>query len=452
MRPDQRRRLLDRSFQPKGSDRQPAGRVGVVRIAKRKRAKLMRRTEAVVIGGGQAGLAMSRCLTQGGIDHVVLERGRVAERWRSERWDSLRLLSPNWQSRLPGFRYQGPDPDGYMRMPEVVGFLERYARSFAAPVEESTTVLAVEAGAGVYRVTTDRGAWEAPSVVIATGHCDVPVVPEIARLLPDDVVQLVPTRYRNPRQLPAGGVLVVGASASGVQLADEIHASGRPVTLAVGRHTRLPRVYRGRDILWWLDAMGVFDESADDVSDITASRRQPSLQLVGRPDHATLDLPMLEGRGVRLVGRALRAERDRVFFADDLVAHTVAADARLARLIQRIDIFAARTGLEAEVEPPEPFRPFLWPRPAPTEIDLRDEGIRSVVWATGFRREYPWLKLPVLDARGEIRHEGGVTPAPGLYVIGLYFLRRRKSSFLDGVGRDAMELTAHLATHLRRAA
>ena len=264
----------------------------------------MRRTEAVVIGGGQAGLAMSRCLSDLGVEHVVLERGRVAERWRSERWDSLRLLTPNWQSRLPGFRYQGPDPDGYMRMPEVVDYLERYARSFAAPVEAGTTVLSVEPAGTGYRVATDRGSWEAPSVVVATGHCDTPLVPGLARQFSDRVTQVVPTRYRDPGQLPQGGVLVVGASASGVQLAHEIHASGRPVTLAVGRHTRLPRVYRGRDILWWLDAMGIFDESVADVFDLAISRGQPSLQLVGRPDHATLDLPELQERGVRLVGRA----------------------------------------------------------------------------------------------------------------------------------------------------
>ncbi len=410
----------------------------------------MRRAEAVVIGGGQAGLATSRCLAEAGVDHVVLERGRVAERWRRSSWDSLRLLTPNWQSRLPGFRYDGADPDGYMAAGEVIEHLDRYARSFGAPVEEGTTVLAVEPGGPGYRVTTDRGTWEAPSVVIATGHCDTPFVPPVARSLPDDVEQVVPSRYRNPGQLPEGGVLVVGASSTGVQLADEIHASGRPVTLAVGRHTRLPRVYRGRDILWWLDAMGVFDESTADVFDLAASRAQPSLQLVGRPDRATLDLPALAARGVRLAGRVAAARGGRVFFDDDLVAHTVASDARLARLLQRVDVFAARTGLG--VEPPEPFQPFLWPDPAPAEVDLRAEGIRSVVWATGFRRLYPWLKLPVLDARGEIRHEGGVTAFPGLYVIGLYFLRRRKSSFLDGVGQDAMDLTAHLAAHLRQAA
>jgi putative flavoprotein involved in K+ transport len=412
----------------------------------------MRRTEAVVIGGGQAGLAMSRCLTDAGVDHVVLERGRVAERWRRGSWDSLRLLTPSWQSRLPGFRYDGADPDGYMAVGEVIDYLDRYAHSFRAPVEESTAVRAVEAAGGGYRVTTDRGTWEAPSVVVATGHCDTPFVPPVARHLPEDVVQVVPSRYRNPRQLPEGGVLVVGASATGVQLADEIHASGRPVTLAVGRHTRLPRVYRGRDILWWLDAMGVFDEPADEVFDLAISRGQPSLQLVGRPDRATLDLPTLEARGIRLAGRVVGVEGSRVSFADDLVAHTAASDARLARLLQRIDVFAARTGLDAEVGPPEPFRPFVWPAPSPARINLRDEGIRTVVWATGFRRLYPWLKVPALDERGEIRHEGGVTPFAGLYVIGLYFLRRRKSSFIDGVGRDAMDLTAHLAAHLRRAA
>jgi putative flavoprotein involved in K+ transport len=412
----------------------------------------MRRTETVVIGGGQAGLAMSRCLADAGVDHVVLERGRVAERWRSTSWDSLRLLTPNWQSRLPGFRYDGPDPHGYMGVGEVVDFLGRYARSFRAPVEEGTTVLAVErAGAG-YEVATDRGRWQAASVVIATGHCDTPLVPGMARGLDPEVVQVVPARYRNPRELPEGGVLVVGASSTGIQLADEIHASGRPVTLAVGRHTRLPRVYRGRDILWWLDSMGLFDESIDDVLDPAASRAQPSLQLVGRPDRATLDLPALESRGVRLVGRVVGAEGSRLGLADDLVAHTAAADARLARLLQRIDVFAARTGLDAESGPAEAFRPFLWPASAPTAIDLRADGIRTVVWATGFRRLYPWLKVPVLDERGEIRHRGGVTACPGLYVIGLYFLRRRKSSFIDGVGRDAMDLAAHLAAHLRRAA
>lgn len=405
----------------------------------------MRRLDTIVIGGGQAGLAMSRCLRDRGLEHVVLERGRVAERWRSERWDSLRLLTPNWQSRLPGYRYAGSEPDSYMTMPEVVAYLAGYARSFDAPVEEGASVGSVEPVAGGYRVATERASFEARSVVIATGYCDVPFVPSLATQLPPDVVQVVPTRYRNPGELPEGGVLVVGASASGVQLADEIHASGRPVTLAVGRHTRLPRRYRGRDILLWLDTMGLLDETGHEVYDLELSRRQPSLQLVGRPDHATLDLPLLERRGVRLVGRAIAVDGAVVSFADDLVAHTAGADARLARLLQRIDAFVAAAGLDAEVGAPEPFQPFLWPAPAPEAIDLRAEGIRSVVWATGFRRHYPWLRVPVLDERGELRHAGGVTPAPGLYALGLGFQRRRKSTLIDGVGDDARELADHIA-------
>jgi putative flavoprotein involved in K+ transport len=408
----------------------------------------MKRTDVVVVGGGQAGLAASRCLQARGVDHVVLERGRIAERWRSERWDSLRLLTPRWQSRLPDFSYRGPDPDGFMSRREVIGYLEAYARSFAAPVEEGVAVLAIERDGDGYRVTADRGEWRAESVIVATGHCDRPHVPALAAELPSDVVQLVPTRYRNPDVLPAGGVLVVGASATGIQLADEIHRSGRPVTLAVGRHVRLPRSYRGRDVMAWLDVTGFLDDGAEAVADLEAARRQPSLQLVGRPDHRTLDLGVLLDAGVRLVGRVTAVEGARVLFAEDLAETVAAAERRLARLLGRIDAYVATSG-QAAVPPAEPLRPFA-PPPAPAAIDLRADGIRTVVWATGYRRSYPWLRVPVLDERGDIRHVGGITPAPGLYVLGLLFLRRRKSSFLDGVGEDAAVLVDHLARHLAR--
>jgi len=270
-------------------------------------------------------------------------------------------------------------------------------------------------------------------------------------MLPRDVVQVVPARYRNPRELPEGGVLVVGASATGVQLADELQASGRPVTLAVGRHTRLPRTYRGRDIMWWLDAAGFLDETAEEVRDLLAARRQPSLQLVGHPG-VTVDLPTLVERGVRLVGKVADVDGSRVTFADDLAAHLAAADARLERVLQRVDIFAARTGLDAEVGPKERLQPLPSKLPSLDELDLSRQGIRTVVWATGFRRLYPWLKVPALDAQGEIVHRGGVTPLHGLYVLGLNFLRRRNSSYLDGVGRDAVDLTLHLTEYLRKAA
>ena len=304
----------------------------------------MKRTDTIIIGGGQAGLAMSRCLLDLGIDHVVLERGRVAERWRSERWDSLTLLTPNWQSRLPGYAYSGPSPDDFMGMPELIRFFEGYARSFAAPVETETSVLAVTKPDDEFDVLTTRGSWRAPNVVVATGFSDRPLVPGTFAKITADVQHTTPSQYRNPDQLSSGGVLVIGASASGVQLAEEIHASGRPVTLAVGRHTRLPRSYRGRDIFWWMDRMGVFDQALDDVFDADVSKHQPSLQLVGRPDHRTLGLNELHETGVRLVGRLVDAGGRRVHFDDSLVATAASADLKLASLRQRIDAFIDSTG------------------------------------------------------------------------------------------------------------
>jgi putative flavoprotein involved in K+ transport len=408
----------------------------------------MRRTETIIVGGGQAGLAMSRALTELGVDHVILERGRIGERWRSERWDSLRLLTPRWMTRLPGHRYDGPDPDGFMTMPETVAMLERYARSVAAPVEEHTTVRWVAPVVGGYRVITDTAEWRAENVVIATGHCDVPKVPEMAAGLPRDVRQLVPTRYRSPDDLPKGGVLVVGASSTGAQLADELHASGRPVTLAVGRHTRMPRRYRGRDVLAWLDESGVLDERAEDLFDVDASRAQPSLQLVGPPDHRSLDLGVLARRGVRLAGHLRGIQGGRVSFADDLGETTRAADRKLARVLARIDEHIRISGARAERA--EPVAPIAISG-APRELDLRRHGIRSVIWATGYSRKYPWLKVPVVDESGEIVHRGGVTSAPGLYVLGLFLMRTRKSSFIDGVGADARALASHIAVRTGRA-
>ena len=266
----------------------------------------MNRTTAVIIGAGQAGLAMSHCLGRQGIAHVVLERGRVAERWQSERWKSLRLLTPNWMTRLPGLVYAGAEPDGFLAMAEVAGFLVDYARISNAPVQTGTTVQRLQRLGGGYRVETDRGVWLAEVVVVATGYCDKPYVPPMAAALPSAVFQTTPTAYRNPASLPAGGILVVGASSSGVQLADELAESGRQVTLAVGQHIRLPRRYRGRDIMWWLDRTGILVKPAAKVADLEAARREPSLQLVGSPEGMSIDLESLNAKGVRLLGRHRR--------------------------------------------------------------------------------------------------------------------------------------------------
>jgi len=407
----------------------------------------MKRSDTIIIGGGQAGLAMSRCLTDEGIDHVVLERGRVAERWRSERWDSLRLLSPKWHTRLPGFRYQGADRDGFMTMPEIISYFERYAKSFSAPVQDETTVLGVERAERGYRVRTDQGDWEAPNVVVATGHSDVPFVPKTASGLSPRLHQVVPSHYKNPDQLPDGGVLVVGASASGIQLAQEIHRSGRPVTLAVGRHTRIPRRYRGRDIAWWLEASGMLAERADRAFNLESARRQPSLQLVGTPDRRSIDLGVLQEEGIRLAGRLDSADGTNVGFCDDLNRNINAAEHKLDRLLERIDAFIDETLMAATAQD---RRPPIVTGDVPVELNLRDAGISTVLWATGYRRRYPWLNVPVLNIRGEIIHDAGVTPAAGIYALGLNFQRTRKSSFIDGVGDDARVVAEHISQRFNR--
>jgi putative flavoprotein involved in K+ transport len=403
----------------------------------------MRTTDVLIVGAGQAGLALSACLAQDGIEHVLIERGRVAERWRSERWESLRLLTPNWMTRLPGHSYAGPDPEGFMGRDEVVGLLEEYAAAIAAPVEEGTTVVSVRPAEDGFRVETDRGAWRARAVVVATGACDLPAVPGWAAALAPEIEQVVPSAYRNPAQLPAGGVLVVGASATGVQLAREIHASGRPVTLAVGRHVRMPRRYRGRDIMEWMDRAGILDEPWHAVPDLAAARRQPSLQLSGAADGAGLDLMMLRAMGVRLAGRAERAEGWRVALGPDLEAECADAERRRRRVLARIDAVAG----DAPEDPAAWEAPVL-PRAAARMLDLKAEGIATVVWATGYRQDHGWLRVPGVGGDGALAHAGGRTAWPGLCVIGLPFLQRRSSTFIDGVGRDAEAITAMLTLHL----
>jgi putative flavoprotein involved in K+ transport len=403
----------------------------------------MLQTDAIIIGAGQAGLAISHCLGGLGIDHIVLERGQLAERWRSERWDSLRLLTPNWMNRLPGWSYQGTDPDGFMTASEVVAFLEQYAHVSAAPLVTGGAVRSVRRVASGYRVESDRGIWYAQSVVIATGHCDVPYVPAMSQRLPASIHQLTPTAYRNPAELPDGGVLVVGASASGVQLAEEILRSGHQVVISVSRHTRLPRLYRGRDIMWWLDQYGILEDDTTKASELEAARWQPSMQLVGRPERSNLDLRVLRDIGVRLVGRAAGVNGSVLELNDNLGEAIAGSHARMERLLKRIDMVADSIGAPAEA----------WPArfavdASPARLDLTANGIKTVVWATGFVRNYRWLHVPVLDASGEIIHTAGVTPSPGLYVIGLRFLRRRDASFISAVRGDAVELAADIQRYL----
>jgi putative flavoprotein involved in K+ transport len=379
----------------------------------------------------------------------VLERGEVANSWRHERWDSLRLLTPNWQSRLPGLPYAGEDPDGYMTMAEVVDLIAGYAAADGAPVRTSTEVTSLRRAGDGYALATSQGELRAQAVVIASGACNVPSVPAFAGGIPGEVEQLTAFGYRNPDQLPDGGVLVVGPSATGVQLAAELARSGRPVMMSVGEHVRMPRTYRGRDVLWWMDASGVWDQRYDEVDDLTRARRLPSPQLVGTPDRATLDLNALTGLGVELVGRWASMRDGRALFSGGLKNVFALADLKLERLLDGFDGWAHANQLDEELEAPRRFEPTRPPRAARWQLDLGSGEIRTIIWATGYRPDYRWLDVPVLDPKGYLRHDGGVvTDSPGLYALGLPVLRRRKSTFIHGIEDDAREVIEDLSRYL----
>jgi len=378
----------------------------------------------------------------------VLERGEVANSWRRERWDSLRLLTPNWLSRLPGHRYEGPDPDGYMTSGEVVDFIERFAAVTQAPVRSNTNVISVRPVDDGYHVSTSQGDFRARAVVLASGAYNLATVPGFSTAVPVSVEQRTPLDYRGPAHLPEGGVLVVGASATGVQLAAELQRSGRLVTLAVGEHVRLPRVYRKRDVLWWMHESGMWDQRYDEVDDLTRARRLPSPQLVGTPERDTLDLSALTALGVELVGRWAAVRDGSALFSGGLRNVCSLADLKMNRLLATFDEWARATGREAEVGPPEEFPPTAIPATARLRLDLRGGGIASIVWATGYRPDYGWLDVPVVDEKGRLRHEGGVLETPGLYALGLPLLRRRRSTFLNGIEDDARAVIDHLARDL----
>jgi len=393
---------------------------------------------------------MSHCLTERSIDHVILERGEVANSWKRERWDSLRLLTPNWLSRLPGYRYEGDDPDGFRTMSETITFLERYAAGIKAPVRAHTSVTRVRAVDEGFLVSTSEGEWRCRTVVLATGACNHAHIPAVAQALPSGIRTLTSMAYRNPGQLEAGGVLVVGASASGTQIAEELVRSGRPVTIAVGEHIRAPRMYRGRDIQWWMDSVGVLDDRYDEIDDIGRARNVPSLQLAGSDDRRTVDLNRLTDLGARLVGRLVGIADGKAQFSGSLRNQCALSDLKMDRLLQRIDDWATEHGLDGVVDPPHRFEPTRVDELPPLSIDLRAGEIRTVVWATGYRPDYSWLDIPVFDSKGRIRHDGGVVEATGMYLMGIPFLRRRKSSLIDGAASDARDLSDHLVGILDR--
>jgi putative flavoprotein involved in K+ transport len=333
-------------------------------------------------------------------------------------------------------------------MPEVVAFIARYAHVSVAPVRTGTTVTSIDRSEDGYRVATTQGEWRCRTVVLASGACNAASVPAVHQAVPSSVTCVTALEYRNPNQLPEGGVLVVGASATGVQLADEIRRSGRPVTLSVGEHVRLPRMYRGRDVLWWMERSGVWNQRYDEIDDVTRARRLPSPQLVGTTERSTLDLNTLSAVGVELVGRLATVRDGKALFSGGLRNQFALADLKMGRLLDTFDEWARGQADALDVGPVERFEPTRMPASSRLTLDLGSGEIRTVLWCTGFHPDYSWLHVPVVDAKGHLRHDGGVLDAPGLYALGLPVLRRRKSTFIPGAEDDARDIVEHLVGYL----
>jgi putative flavoprotein involved in K+ transport len=405
------------------------------------------RHETVIVGCGQAGLAMSYHLSRLGRPHVILERARVGERWRSERWDSLVFQFPNWSLRLPGQEYGGDDPDGFASRDEVVAFIERYREAIQAPARTGVGVTSLgSSGDGdTLHLDTTHGAIDADHVVVATGPYQEPIVPTMSQALPRDVLQVHAGRYRNPAQLPAGAVLVVGSGASGCQIVEDLLAAGRAVYLSVGRHRRYPRRYRGRDMFWRMERLGALDQTVEEHPE---ARERPNPLVTGVGGGHDIDLRRYRDDRVVLLGRLCGISGSRVQVADDLEATMAAGDESVAAFTRSVDAYIARSGIDAPVEPvAEPSRPA----PVPSlirELDLEEASITSVIWATGFRRDFGWIRLPVFDERGEPVHRRGVTRRAGLYFLGLPWLYSLRSSVLCGVGDDAAHLAEHIASRV----
>lgn len=405
--------------------------------------------DTLVIGGGQSGLAVSHYLTRANHPHIVLERDRIGSSWTSRRWDSFTLVTPNWMNRLPGFPYAGSDPDGFLGRDEIVAYLEAYAASFAAPVRPSTRVtrLGRRSDRSGYRVETNRGVFDARSVVVATGFFHKPRVPAFADRISRTVTQISSAAYRNPDALKPGAVLVIGSAQSGCQIAEELHAAGRRVYLCVGRAPREPRRYRGRDINQWIAEMGGFDRTfADPADPVERSRANPHCS--GKDGGHALNLWDFAARGIVLLGRATDADGYDLTLAPDLEDNVARADQASADLMAQVDAHIAAAGLDVpradETNTDDGGAAGKAELPRIGRLNLAEHGIATVVWATGFTGDFGWIDLPVLDRAGYPIQDRGVTPYSGLYFCGLHWMHCLKSGLLFGVG----EAAEHVATHL----
>ena len=411
---------------------------------------LRRRHAVVVVGGGQAGLSMSYCLKRIGVDHVVLEKHRIAHEWRERRWDSFCLVTPNWQCRLPGFPYAGPDPDGFMVKDEIVRYIEDYVRSFDPPVAEGVHATSLRpAPAGGFDLQTSAGPCHADEVVVATGGYHQPAIPRLAERLPDDVTQLHASAYRNAGALPPGEVLVVGSGQSGCQIAEDLHIAGRRVHLCLGSAPRTARRYRGRDVVAWLEDMGYYTMPVHEHPLKERVRAKANHYVTGRDGGRDIDLRQRAQEGMRLYGRLVGARGGRLELGGDLRQNLDQADAVAESIKASIDKFIAASGAEAPTEPR--YVPVWKPREEPLTLDLAGAGITTVIWSTGFRADYGWIEAPIFDGRGYPAHTRGVTSAEGLYFLGLPWLYTWGSGRFSGVAADATFLADRIAERSRLA-
>jgi putative flavoprotein involved in K+ transport len=405
----------------------------------------MERVHTVIIGAGQAGLSMSYQLALRGLEHLVIERGRVAERWRSERWDTLMFQFPNWMLRLPDYPYTGADPDGFMHRDGVVRFIEDFAARISPPLHCGIRVTGLQQSPSErLKVETDHYAVEAQNVVVATGPYQMPSVPPFSNELPITVCQIAANRYTHARVLPPGDVLVVGSGGSGCQIAEDLMQSGRRVYLSVGRHRRVPRRYRDKDFGWWQETMGAADQIIKGPSHGTL----PPL-LTGVAGGRDIDLRELARQGATLVGSLGAVREGRLNFTPDLEQNLAIGDATFAQFVHSVDEYVVSQRLELPQAPEtsggRPHHATASKLPAISILDLKSAGITSVIWAVGYQYDFGWIKCPVFEANGRPVHRRGVTTTPGLYFLGLPRLHKIKSAFLWGVSEDASFLAEHIA-------
>ncbi|HEY9623440.1 MAG TPA: MSMEG_0569 family flavin-dependent oxidoreductase [Crinalium sp.] len=410
---------------------------------------MKRHYSVIVVGGGQAGLSMSYCLKQRGLDHIVFEKNYVGYAWQSKRWDSFCLVTPNWQCNLPGFPYPGPEPQGFMKKDEIVQYIKEYAASFAPPVQEGVEVLHVrrDDAQGVFELETTIGDYTANQVVIASGSYHRPRIPKIAERLPDSVLQLHSSEYRNPESLPDGSVLVVGTGQSGCQIAEDLHLAGKQVHLCVGSAPRSPRRYRGKDVVDWLDQMGYYDLSIDEHPQKEKVRTKANHYVTGRDGGREIDLRQFAQEGMRLHGRLKVVANGRLEFDDDLKQNLDQADAVAESIKKTIDAFIEKNQIEAPVEPS--YQPVWEPEDEGRSLSCEAANISTVIWCTGYQSDFRWVDVPVFDGKGYPGHERGVTGVWGLYFLGLPWLYTWGSGRFSGIARDAEYLADYIVARTK---